>query len=108
MQHISNKEPDVHGPALRLCGNLCYGRDAHVERLIASGLLDELSKHLQGFYAKETKEAAWAASNVTAGSPKEIDAVLQHGLHKSLIKLLMHEQVDVKKEACVALGNIFA
>ena len=47
------------------------------------------------------------ASNITAGRQKEIDALLNHGLHTHLIKLLMHEQIDVKKEACVALGNIF-
>ena len=70
VQHVANKNPEVHGPALRLSGNLCYGRDAHVERLISSGLLEELATHLQGYYAKETKEAAWAASNITAGSPK--------------------------------------
>ena len=38
VQHISSKNPEVHGPALRLCGNLCYGRDTHVDRLIEAGL----------------------------------------------------------------------
>ena len=34
VMHIGNPNSEVHTPALRLCGNLCYGRDCHIERLI--------------------------------------------------------------------------
>ena len=49
----------------------------------------------------------WVTSNITAGQLKEIDALMNEGLHKNLITNLSHEHVDVKRESCVAIGNIF-
>ena len=51
------------------------------------------------------KEAAWAISNVTAGTSAQIQAVVDAGLIPPLVHLLSHGDFKTQKEACWAITN---
>lgn len=51
------------------------------------------------------KETCWAVSNITAGTPSQIRAVLETGIFPILIDHLKYSDMRVKKEACWAVCN---
>ena len=52
------------------------------------------------------KEAAWTLSNITAGTPEQIQKVIDHGLLGDLINILQHGDFKSKKEATWAVTNL--
>ena len=51
------------------------------------------------------KEVCWSLSNITAGNPSQIQLCLNLGIIDKLIYLLIHDDIEIKKEAVWAVSN---
>ena len=52
------------------------------------------------------KEAAWTVSNITAGPPEQIQAVIESGCMGPLIEVMANGDFKAKKEAAWAITNL--
>lgn len=52
------------------------------------------------------KETCWTISNITAGTAKQIQLVIDANLISPLVNILKEDQFDVQKEAAWAIANI--
>lgn len=66
----------VQTPALRSVGNIVTGDDLQTQIVISSGALPALLSLLSSPKEGIRKEACWTISNVTAGSPQQIQSVI--------------------------------
>lgn len=73
--------------------------------VIASGALTALLSLLSSPKDGIRKEACWTISNITAGSPIQIQSVIDANLIPPLINILQNADFRTKKEACWALSN---
>ncbi|KAJ7739724.1 armadillo-type protein, partial [Mycena olivaceomarginata] len=76
------------------------------EVLIASGVLPALLSLLSSPKDGIRKEACWAISNITAGSPHQIQAVIDANVIPPLMNVLQNADFKTKKEACWAISNV--
>ena len=90
--------------ALRTMGNLCSGYDELTQAVIDLGAVPALGNLL---YAVETaKEAAWALSNVSAGTTGQIQAIVDDArASEGLVRLLDAELGAARREAAWAVSN---
>ena len=88
MQLISSREEVVQTPALRTIGNIVTGNDEQTDRVIRAGALPLLRQML--FHHKKSlrKEACWSLSNVTAGTPQQVAAVIACDIIPPVVNLL--------------------
>ena len=56
-------------------------------------------------YKNIRKEACWTLSNVTAGTPEQIQSAINAGVFPKLIELLQCSEFDIQKEAAWAVSN---
>lgn len=66
----------VQTPALRSVGNIVTGDDLQTQVIISSGALPALLSLLSSPKEGIRKEACWTISNITAGSPNQIQAII--------------------------------
>ncbi|KAI5074348.1 hypothetical protein GOP47_0010309 [Adiantum capillus-veneris] len=99
-------------PVLRSIGNLVAGDNANTDALfdaakeLPGGLLGSLVRCLGSEHRTLQKEAAWAVSNIVAGSLQHKQLVFCSGVVPSLLHLLATSTFDVRKEVAYALGNL--
>ena len=76
-----------------------------LQRVLDYGALPAFERLLA--HEKQTiqKEAAWAISNITAGTSTQIQSVIDSGLIPPLIHLLSNGDFKTQKEACWAITN---
>jgi importin subunit alpha-6/7 len=88
VQLISSREEVVQTPALRTIGNIVTGNDEQTDRVIRAGALPLLRQML--FHHKKSlrKEACWSLSNVTAGTPAQVAAVIACDIIPPVVNLL--------------------
>jgi hypothetical protein len=68
--------PKLQLCALKIIGSLLIGNDGHCDKLLGLGVLQVLINHLNSNRRALCATAAWALSNITAGTPQQVDAVL--------------------------------
>jgi importin subunit alpha-1 len=51
------------------------------------------------------KEACWTISNITAGNPDQIAAVIDANIIPPLVEILRREEFDIQKEAAWGISN---
>jgi len=73
--------------------------------VISSGALPALLSLLSSPKEGIRKEACWTISNITAGSPHQIQAVVDANISPPLINILQNADFKTKKEACWAISN---
>jgi len=94
-------------PCLRTLGNIVTGNDAQTQAAIDAGLLEKLVPLLSHPKVNVRKEAAWTASNITAGTKDQISQFLQtHDLPESIVGCLRNAEFSVKREAAWTIANI--
>eukprot|EP00250_Pteridium_aquilinum_P006370 c16313_g1_i1 orf=134-1771(-) len=99
-------------PVLRSIGNLVAGDNANTDALfdaakeLPGGLLGSLVRCLGSEHRTQQKEAAWAVSNIVAGSLQHKQLVFCSGVVPALLHLLATATFDVRKEVAFALGNL--
>lgn len=104
---LAHPDANVHTPSLRAVGNIVTGDDQHTQTVLNSNALHMLG-NLFVNTTKETvrKEICWALSNVTAGTPNQIQAVIDIGLIPLVIKALRTGECKTRKEACWVVSNL--
>ncbi|BBN13805.1 hypothetical protein MPTK1_6g06520 [Marchantia polymorpha subsp. ruderalis] len=99
-------------PFLRCIGNIVAGDNSKTDAVlnaggdISGGIIGALTRCLDMGHRTMQKEAAWAVSNIAAGSMLHKRMVFQGGAIPSLLHLLATAAFDVRKEAAYALGNV--
>jgi hypothetical protein len=85
MRQLIYRHPStaVQTPALRSVGNIVTGDDLQTQIVISSGALPALLSLLSSPKEGIRKEACWTISNVTAGSPQQIQSVIDAYVHLS-------------------------
>jgi importin subunit alpha-1 len=96
-------------PALRTVGNLIAGEEDHTTAVLECGALRHLSKLLTHPRRNVRREAAWAVSNVAAGTAVQIEALMaEPGLMANVVQQLRTGEWNVRKEATWVISNIAA
>lgn len=103
LTHASSK---LKVPALRAIGNIVTGSDEQTQQVVNAGALPILGQLVTaGTKMQERKEACWAISNIAAGTPQQLSAVLQSGVLLPVSRALQHSEAEIKKEACWVVCN---
>jgi hypothetical protein len=106
VEYLLSENPKILQPTVRLVGNIASGSAPDLtDTLLASGVLANLGTLLCTPKTNIRKEAVWALSNITAGSPAQIAAVMEAGLFPRVIQLCSEGDSIVRKEALFALAN---
>ena len=94
---------------IRVMGNLSSGNDSQTQKVVDYGGIKILFDHISEMYSKDIRrEAAWALSNICAGSEEQIRSVVEYpNLLSSIVKIMnctpYHE---LQKEIAWVLANI--
>ena len=91
--------------AIKFVGNGCKRHSSIVDRFIASDCLRPYAGCLHHAKQNIHKETLCGLSNITAGNPAQIDAVVQTGCMPKVIELARTARSDVAKEALCVLTN---
>lgn len=87
MMLIRCNKPSIQYPALRIAGNIVSGDENDTQRMLDAGLLNVIAEIYPRASESWKKEILWIISNVTAGTPKQINMVMKMGF----INLAMNE-----------------
>ena len=106
IQLITSTDLNILSPALRTIGNIVAGEDdLQTQAVIDAGVLVPLKKLLDTGRGSVRKETCWIVSNITAGTPEQIRAILENDLFRSLVHILHTNEFKIAKEACWAICN---
>lgn len=88
-------------------GNVVSGDESETQAAINVGALNGFLMLLTSYNSGVRKDAAWAVSNVAAGTPAQIQALYDSDILKEVVTLILSpsEPYEVKKEAGYALTN---
>ncbi|KAG8909124.1 Importin alpha subunit (Karyopherin alpha subunit) (Serine-rich RNA polymerase I suppressor protein), partial [Tulasnella sp. 417] len=94
--------------ALRCLGYLVSGTDEDTDVAVDAGLLPALLVPLETKNQYLCQLALWNASNVAAGSHSQVYALLDSGLLKPAVRVLMDDQESIvcRREACWTISNL--
>jgi importin subunit alpha-1 len=90
---------------MRTLGGVLTGDDTQTQAAIDAGIVPQLGKLLSSPNATVRKEAAWALSNITAGSVPQIDVVMQANIMHKLLELANQDTFDVRRECIWGISN---
>ena len=109
MSLLGHTSASVQTPALRCVANVATGSAEQTEAVLGALLVGSggslLARLLNSEKREIKKETCWMLSNLTAGSPQQIDAVCASGLVQHLVRVVETEEFDIRKEAAYALCN---
>mmetsp|Transcript_27034 Transcript_27034/g.51151 ORF Transcript_27034/g.51151 Transcript_27034/m.51151 type:complete len:579 (-) Transcript_27034:264-2000(-) len=94
-------------PALRTLGNLAAGENPlYTQDLLEAGALDVFNKILSNPARKGMKkEACWLVSNVAAGEPHQVQALINADVLPTIVWLISTAEFEIRREACWVLTN---
>lgn len=96
-------------PAVRCVGNIVGGDDSTTDRAIEAGVLEALGRMLDSPSRNHRREAAWALSNVAAGTKPQIARLCSTpGLLAKLVERMATDDQLVQNEACWTVCNVAA
>ncbi|GMH42429.1 hypothetical protein BSKO_10348 [Bryopsis sp. KO-2023] len=88
---------------------LCEDNNPHVQQIISMGLVPHFVAALRADdFPQLQVEAAWALTNVSAGTTEETSVVVDNGGMSVLVELMNSKKSDLKEQAIWAVGNIAA
>lgn len=73
-------------PALRIAGNIVSGDKEDTQKMLDVGLIPVLKRILPEVNDLQKKEILWIFSNIAAGTPKQIKAMIDYGVVSDLIR----------------------
>uniref|UniRef100_A0A914YT35 Importin subunit alpha n=1 Tax=Panagrolaimus superbus TaxID=310955 RepID=A0A914YT35_9BILA len=104
---LGSKIPEMLGPAVRVFGNFTSGNDSHTQSVIALGILPrDIPGIFQSASQKVVKEVLWLLSNVLAGTPAQIQAVIEARLVPHILQYLRRGDFRVQTEAAWGISNL--
>ncbi|KAI5165428.1 hypothetical protein NEIRO03_0377 [Nematocida sp. AWRm78] len=97
-------------PIIRIFGNIATYDDEQTDYILSLGILGTLKGLINlPFENKKAsrikKEICWLVSNITAGTPDEVDEVIKHGFLEILVNIMKTADSQVRSEACWAICN---
>ncbi|WVZ71232.1 hypothetical protein U9M48_019844 [Paspalum notatum var. saurae] len=103
---LSHHSASVVFPSLRVIGNIATGDDAQTQCIVDHQALPYLLNILIKNQNKDVKkEACWTISNITAGSKKQIQAVINENIIGPLVHLMRTADFAIRSEAAWAISN---
>jgi len=100
---------DVLSDALWAVTYLSEGNYYKVGRVLQTGIVPSLVRHLDCPYISVVVPALRILGNIVGGNDEQTDVVLQvPNVVKKLFRLLRHDKKAVRREVCWALSNIAA
>nr|ATG70964.1 importin alpha isoform 9 [Juniperus flaccida] len=99
-------------PVLRSIGNLVAGDNRKTDAVLAAGndipgsVVGAMIRCLESQHRTLKKEAAWALSNIAAGTLVHKQLIFSSGAVSSLLHLLVTATFDIRKEVAYVLGNL--
>lgn len=107
VENIKGKFTNSQLPSLRVLGTIMSGSHEQTDRVLGLRVLDCFRKLLKSEKPNIRKDAAWAISNVAAGTPMQINQIINANLVPDLIVVASGDDVHrVRQEATWALCNI--
>ncbi|KAK4299200.1 hypothetical protein Pmani_028518 [Petrolisthes manimaculis] len=107
VKHLNSHEHERIIPALRATGHLVVGSDEQTDAVVAEGVIPLYGRHLSPSNPTAMRrDAAWALSNITAGTKQQIQAVIDEDILPLLVKAVGHRSLELQREASWALGNL--
>jgi hypothetical protein len=104
---LGSTVPEMLAPAVRVYGNFTSGSDKHTQAIIDTGILNrEVPAILNSAGVKIIKETVWMLSNILAGTPAQIQAVINAGLFPSILQFLRRGDFKVSVECMWAISNL--
>jgi hypothetical protein len=105
--HMLAEDASIIIPALRTAGNIVTGTDEQTQAVIDGGFVPQLARLVSHGRRNVRREACWAASNIAAGTPTQINALVSFpGVVSGLVTQLDKGEWHVRKEAAWALSNV--
>ncbi|KAI5181157.1 importin subunit alpha-1/8 [Nematocida sp. AWRm80] len=109
-QELQKLKEQALTPILRAVGNIVTYDAPLTDKIIKLGAIPLLKKiYNQASENKKgpniKKEICWIISNITAGTPPQVDAVISEGFLEILASAIKHSDNLVKIEACWAICN---
>ncbi|KAH8948521.1 hypothetical protein BDL97_11G098400 [Sphagnum fallax] len=108
----SSEQLSLLTPVLRTLGNIVAGDNSKTDVVLSvgqslpGGIIGVLARCLESKHRTLQKEAAWAVSNIAAGSILQKHTVFNGGVVPPLLHLLATAVFDVRKESAYCLGNL--
>ena len=90
---------------LKVIGNLLAGEACDVDELINYGILDVLGKYLNSSTVIMQKEAAWALSNIAAGTKNQVAKLIDSPVFLELLKKTYDPNLEVVCECVWTVSN---
>merc|ERR1712118_182548 len=98
---------DYGSPSIRVVGNIATGSHQQTQVILSCGALNHLPHFLHSKKSSLVKEACWLLSNVTAGTPDQIQAVIDVGLLSRVVELCLGGSSHmIRKEAFWTIANL--
>ncbi|KAG9026175.1 Importin subunit alpha-4 [Tulasnella sp. UAMH 9824] len=94
--------------ALHCIGYFLDGDDDAADAVIDAGLLPALLALVEGENQELCRTALYSASNIAAGSQSQIHALLECGLFKPVVRILIddYSSIPCQREACWTMANL--
>lgn len=111
VMHLQHSSARVIKPALRAVGNIVCAEDDKVQTLtqavVDAGAVHVLRTLIDHPAPEIAKEACWTLSNITAGTPDQIESVIAAGSLPRLMALVLDPATDpmLRTEACWVILN---
>ncbi|KAG8913128.1 hypothetical protein FRC01_004718 [Tulasnella sp. 417] len=104
----SSSGAGVQRQALKCIDFLIDGDDDEADVAVKAGLLPALLVHIEGKNKQFCEMALWSASNIAAGSLSQVYALLDCGVLKSAVRILMDDWSPAvcRREACWTISNL--
>lgn len=98
-------------PIIVMLGNIVTGNEEQTNAIITSGFLQFFHPIFYLYENKKTpiirKDICWLISNITAGTPSQVQYILESDLLNLIIDVLNNKYgLVIRKEACVSVHNI--
>eukprot|EP00742_Colponemidia_sp_Colp-10_P017583 GILJ01020227.1.p1 GENE.GILJ01020227.1~~GILJ01020227.1.p1 ORF type:complete len:287 (-),score=28.03 GILJ01020227.1:5-865(-) len=107
VQMLSTEHTKHNLPAVRIIGNISAANVELCQVAINAGCLPPMKSLLEPWMPREVrKEAAWALSNIAAGTKDQIQAIVDAGLLPVLVSTVGAPEHEVQREAVWACANI--
>lgn len=107
------RSKQVNRPFVRLTGHLASGDDAVTELVVESGVLSEVAAIMRSpelIDDKLLRDACWALSNVSGGTPSQIDRVVAiPGLVPQILDIMRNrDATPTAAEAAWVIANVLS
>lgn len=97
----------IVNPVLRMLGNITHGKDEDTQAVIDAGCITCLTVLLNHPHKIIRMEACWIISNITAGTSKQIQCIMNDEfVFPKLVSLCLNDVGDVQREAVWAICNM--